>query len=84
MQLAFPAFSRRNAALRVEIKEISSFQPLSASQSRRATASALLVLEWLKKMRDTITAPKELSPRGKRIDAGGSCHYAVRAGRVSV
>ena len=34
-------------------RKISSFQPLVASQSRKATASALFSLEWLKKIRDT-------------------------------
>ena len=34
-------------------RKISSFQPLLASQSRKATASALFSLEWLRKIRDT-------------------------------
>jgi hypothetical protein len=37
----------------------------------------LFALEWLKKMRDTSTAPMELRPQGKRKDAGGDCHERV-------
>ena len=54
-----------------------SSQPSRFNQSRSATASALFSLEWLRKMRDTTTAPKDSAP-GKRKDAGGDCHDAAR------
>jgi hypothetical protein len=44
MQRAFPALSCGNAPLRVEIEENLIFPSASASQSRKATASALFAL----------------------------------------
>jgi len=38
----------------------------------------LFALEWLKKMRDTTTAPKDLRPQAQRKDAGRDCHAAQR------
>src|SRR5262249_20199441 len=54
-------------------RKISSFQPLLASHSRKARASALLVLEWLKKMRST--PGRSEGPRADSIDnAAADCH----------
>jgi predicted amidohydrolase len=49
---ALPAHAGGDATLRIEIEEDFVFPAVTPSQSRNATASALLVLESLQKVRD--------------------------------
>ena len=58
VERTLPAFARHNAALRSRSRK-TSFQPSPSSQSRRATASALLVARMAQK-----NARHAKSPRG--------------------
>ena len=55
VQRALPALAGRDAAVRIEVEE-DVVPAFARSQSRSATASALLALEWLRKMRATIVS----------------------------
>jgi hypothetical protein len=66
------------ATLWVEIEENLVFPTVTRQPVAQGDGLGLFALGWLKKMRDTITAPKELSPRASVKDPGSGCRDAAR------